>query len=281
VFQSPLHRGTLFNSICPPSARRFVRSFSPLFIGELSSTQRPWRSQRRRSGFSPLFIGELSSTHQLGCGRQRHHRFSPLFIGELSSTISETAFGAGHSSFQSPLHRGTLFNSDENFGLPGRPQGFSPLFIGELSSTRALLRFPTLLSSFQSPLHRGTLFNAACSGPHNPRPWVSVPSSSGNSLQRRRPGSGRSGRAGFSPLFIGELSSTLLVTSFGYGSLCFSPLFIGELSSTALACPARVRRGVFQSPLHRGTLFNPAAVQASLPESDVSVPSSSGNSLQR
>ncbi len=89
--------------------------FSPLFIGELSSTLQPTRVSHTKSctpDFSPLFIGELSSTNNKDYGRSSFcPYFSPLFIGELSSTQFVTVTGAGDAAlFQSPLHRGTLFN---------------------------------------------------------------------------------------------------------------------------------------------------------------------------
>ncbi len=134
--------------------------------------------------------------------------FSPLFIGEDSSTLSGASHFPAAESFQSPLHRGRLFNFARDrqqvaaLGLsvpsssgktlqrlnlavmPRRIVPFSPLFIGEDSSTKlndAISRQDWL---FQSPLHRGRLFNASTLVP----PTVVVRT--------------------FSPLFIGEDSST-------------------------------------------------------------------------
>ena len=84
--------------------------------------------------------------------------FSPLFIGELPSTVRLMAMARSSSIFQSPLHRGTPFN-----WLP------SQLWVA--------------VNTFQSPLHRGTPFNPSSSWPSPRRPQISVPSSSGNSLQ--------------------------------------------------------------------------------------------------
>src|SRR5208337_4049013 len=134
MFQSPLHRGTLFNSITSdcrpiiyivsvpsssghslqqriPRARNHEHdSFSPLFIGALSSTRNVPICLGGERRFSPLFIGALSSTEDGVPNVLPDHCFSPLFIGALSSTASR-------------VHR-VLW-------LPR----FSPLFIGELSST--------------------------------------------------------------------------------------------------------------------------------------------------
>jgi len=110
--------------------------------------------------------------------------------------------------------------------------------------------------------------------------FVSVPSSSGNSLQPAATNSTMTSQLRFSPLFIGELSSTLQPLIVGVGWPSFSPLFIGELSSTQLYLLGGNQASLFQSPLHRGTLFNSHWV-AEIPTMwKVSVPSSSGNSLQ-
>jgi len=207
---------------------------------------------------------------------QQDIRFSPLFIGELSSTSPVAPLALVPSKFQSPLHRGTLFNFLRPMGR-GLCLRFSPLFIGELSSTGSGARGPDHTSSFQSPLHRGTLFNPgerrlvfghfhvsvpSSSGNslqllHGSRPppplFVSVPSSSGNSLQRRASAHSLSAPVRFSPLFIGELSSTSSLELPNRVFRGFSPLFIGELSSTkAKSCGLLQTEGF--SPLFIGEL---------------------------
>src|SRR5208337_2831190 len=111
---------------------------------------------------------------------------------------------------------------------------------------------------FQSPLHRGTLFNSITSDCRPIIYIVSVPSSSGHSLQQRIPRARNHEHDSFSPLFIGALSSTRNVPICLGGERRFSPLFIGALSSTPWRRVLNGEGGVFQSPLHRGTLFNPA-----------------------
>ena len=63
LFQSPLHRGVLFNLtrfLDPPNG---CSDFSPLFIGESSLTDWPLPSTISTvDDFSPLFIGESSLT---------------------------------------------------------------------------------------------------------------------------------------------------------------------------------------------------------------------------
>ena len=162
-------------------------------------------------------------------GSLRH--FSPLFIGELPSTGAEQPGQGLKRKFQSPLHRGTPFN-----------------FLLDLRQTR--------LSLFQSPLHRGTPFNSFFNGQLFRCVFISVPSSSGNSLQHRANRAGAARGPHFSPLFIGELPSTQHSRSIAnYGS-------------------------AFQSPLHRGTPFNVPKGRRGDRRRGISVPSSSGNSLQ-
>jgi len=182
-------------------------------------------------GFSPLFIGELSSTPHAGAGKARAH------------------------AFQSPLHRGTLFNYQMSAAV-GR--GFV----------------------FQSPLHRGTLFNGRRPNPCFCCGAVSVPSSSGNSLQLNPAPAELAGCAGFSPLFIGELSSTKASAFRVYLTPCFSPLFIGELSSTWLRFEPGARHRRVSVPSSSGNSLQLRAEESHDTRGCVSVPSSSGNSLQ-
>src|SRR5581483_3426747 len=161
--------------------------------------------------------------------------FSPLFIGEYSATKNaDPGAAASAGLFQSPLHRGILCNA-------------SPV----LSSLKRG-------SYFQSPLHRGILCNAHAGLQPGRDPCLSVPSSSGNTLQRFSPHAVRIKKNPFSPLFIGEYSATdaprrdapsargLSVPSSSGNTLqlpprnrekylrsSFSPLFIGEYSATA------------------------------------------------
>ncbi len=110
--------------------------------------------------FSPLFIGEGSSTRVLSRIWAGFQPFSPLFIGEGSSTLVPHQAGLPGARFQSPLHRGRVFNGlmpDEALLLRAWP--FSPLFIGEGSSTAPQSGPCRAASTFQSPLHRGRVFN--------------------------------------------------------------------------------------------------------------------------
>ena len=145
---------------------------------------------------------------------------------------------------------------------------FSPLFIGEVSSTRLQV--------------------AASADART----LSVPSSSGKSLQRvQRPGGDRIGSS-FSPLFIGEVSSTsnresevrpiFLSVPSSSGKCLFnaarsrahSPraivLSVPSSSGRSLqrmhrSLPPAASAHTFQSPLHRGCLFDSTAPSASVP----------------
>src|SRR5271157_2391929 len=97
--------------------------------------------------FSPLFIGEVSSIVQLVYLDQPYWKpFSPLFIGEVSSILARTSAASppitlsvpsssgkslqynrdanaldGVPDFQSPLHRGSLFNCRRPSAWPDWP----------------------------------------------------------------------------------------------------------------------------------------------------------------
>ncbi len=64
-------------------------------------------------------------------------------------------------------------------------EDFSPLFIGEITSTPRFFSARSRFQLFQSPLHRGNHFNDIYSIRRQLKIIISVPSSSGKSLQRR------------------------------------------------------------------------------------------------
>ena len=162
------------------------------------------------------------------------------------------------SVFQSPLHRGILFNDVE------------------------LAHIESKGMNFQSPLHRGILFNGTPSQYRGINFVLSVPSSSGNTLQRKRVARIITLQSAFSPLFIGEYSSTQPCGGLHESSVHFqSPLHRGILFNNWTDTGGTYLCS-FQSPLHRGILFNrPSPCSAPLSAECLSVPSSSGNTLQR
>ncbi len=163
--------------------------------------------------FSPLFIGEVSSTPF--CIHYDHggHRFqSPLHRGSLFNPQVLTATDSAVASFQSPLHRGSLFNDNSTADNKRDFFTFSPLFIGEVSSTHTerIAAQPELV--------------------------LSVPSSSGKSLQQEECIAAFTASEIFqSPLHRGSLFNALPSSQGRMDSKTFSPLFIGEVSSTPLA----------------------------------------------
>ena len=112
-FQSPLHRGRLFNDSLVPVLDSLLFSFSPLFIGEDSSTLILKHLDENGLHFqSPLHRGRLFNVSKLDSGPLKLPRFqSPLHRGRLFNTLSPTAAEKVRITFQSPLHRGRLFNN--------------------------------------------------------------------------------------------------------------------------------------------------------------------------
>jgi len=161
-----------------------------------------------------------------------------------------------------------------------------------------------LRARFQSPLRRGCFFNIRLAGCPGIPLGVSVPSSSGMLLQRRislawvRPSTvsvpSSSGMLlqqvvcqvnqliiqGFSPLFVGDASSTRSIDPGDRRLDAFqSPLRRGCFFNRKRA--SYQEKGIeFQSPLRRGCFFNSVPPMVLRPGADVSVPSSSGMLLQ-
>jgi len=204
---------------------------------------------------SPLHRGTLFNSRLLTGQRAPALRFSPLFIGELSSTPESLASRGRRTKFQSPLHRGTLFNS-------------------------ARVTHGLLARMFQSPLHRGTLFNGVDLQRTSNDQQVSVPSSSGNSLQPWSQWAGNTPPIVSVPSSSGKSLQRGATGTWALASFEFqSPLHRGTLFN-AIASAVWKARSMFQSPLHRGTLFNLDHHASRADSGQVSVPSSSGNSLQ-
>src|SRR5579885_3437851 len=158
--------------------------------------------------------------------------------------------------FQSPLHRGNHFNNGLRAGeliqlqisVPSSSGKSLQLCIVDQASMRLTISVPS--SSGKSLQRRRSIGSSHVSG-------ISVPSSSGKSLQRPR------------------------ILHAGKENINFSPLFIGEITSTPLLQEFPVAIGEFQSPLHRGNHFNRSCSGREGPRKSISVPSSSGKSLQR
>src|SRR5581483_4332652 len=183
---------------------------------------------------------------------------SPLFIGEGSSTMFCCTSACARSGFQSPLHRGRVFNAHSPFFALGIVRLLSvPSSSGKglqlIYQPRRVHQFWRL--SVPSSSGKG-LQQSQVSRSARRRDGLSVPSSSGKGLQQRLLGWGSSAFHSFSPLFIGEGSST---ASVGLGKFCVP---------------------FFQSPLHRGRVFNERDERRVPRPHELSVPSSSGKGLQ-
>ena len=112
---------------------------------------------------------------------------------------------------------------------------------------------------------------------------LSVPSSSGNGLQLRLRSTCMIRRTTFSPLLIGERSATSHSPGRARGSLYpFSPLLIGERSATIVVAQCRAFFLVLSVPSSSGNGLQRRRVRERAARRPwLSVPSSSGNGLQR
>src|SRR5436853_469035 len=132
--------------------------------------------------------------------------FNPLFIGEVSSTSTPATIAIAIAMFQSPLHRGSLFNV--RLGLTQLERNAVSIPSSSGKSLQLSIKRGGCLGCFwfQSPLHRGSLFNGNQRSQAANEATVSIPSSSGKSLQRTFKMSLRTGKSQFhSPLHRGSL----------------------------------------------------------------------------
>jgi hypothetical protein len=160
TFQSPLHRGILFNFLWLSCGQSKVNLSVPSSSGNTLQRQSLYCGCCRTATFSPLFIGEYSSTASNSRSSQVHPQLSvpsssgntlqrcPITAGCYCTGCLSVPSSSGNTlqlvlpwiersisyAFQSPLHRGILFNE-----FPSQTAQFTP--------------------AFQSPLHRGILFN--------------------------------------------------------------------------------------------------------------------------
>src|SRR5579875_1050828 len=168
--------------------------------------------------------------------------FSPLFIGEITSTIAwrerrrrEEVISVPSSSGKSlqPVERSTLDSSCDSISVPSSS--------GKSLQPATWYKIGTWSSEFQSPLHRGNHFNPCGFGflfflLHD-----------------------------FSPLFIGEITSTASrIRQLGAGFRISVPSSSGK--SLQPQDESRYGRHIpaFQSPLHRGNHFNPQLAPSTL-----------------
>src|SRR5581483_5440719 len=299
-FQSPLHRGRVFNrsALCAcsreslklsvpsssgkglqPSAAWIPKTRSSLSVPSSSGKglqRRAFTVQGVHAHFqSPLHRGRVfNMTKEIDDDARENNTFSPLFIGEGSSTSVCWADCSADSSF-SPLFIGegssTQFIPREGFTW----DTFSPLFIGEGSSTAEVFRQIMKFADSFSPLFIGEGSSTRSKASTPPTGWhLSVPSSSGKGLQRSLQRGHHGASRAFSPLFIGEGSSTRATRQNKPGLEDFqSPLHRGRVFND---CGERLAPFVhlsFQSPLHRGRVFNLRRYDLEYAKDILSVPS--------
>src|SRR6266704_297542 len=162
------------------------------------------------------------------------------------------------TSFQSPLHRGSLWNKEVRDVMVSEGTLSVPSSSGKSLERKRSPRSRCKRKSFQSPLHRGSLWNRQDRRPRRRGEDLSVPSSSGKSLEPNTSMPCCPIVLAFqSPLHRGSLWNRAFVGCNPSALFSFSPLFIGEVSGT-----------------------NPPASRVTL-SIFLSVPSSSGKSLER
>ncbi len=207
--------------------------------------------------FSPLFIGAQVSTTNRRCRRARLALSVPSSSGHRFQLTQTSGRIAMPVVFQSPLHRGTGFNSLSQRANEQDREPFSPLFIGaQVSTSTCQLHAPLLVDPF-SPLFIGA--------------QVSTCLSVGDRLCS----------SAFSPLFIGAQVSTHRASPLSLRIHAFSPLFIGAQVSTTEVWRSACSALEAFSPLFIGAQVSTwKAVRAMLDTSRLSVPSSSGHRFQ-
>ncbi len=136
--------------------------------------------------------------------------------------------------------------------------------------------------NFQSPLHRGRVFNPPLEGVQFPHAILSVPSSSGKGLQQRWHGQRQSFFEHLSvPSSSGKGLQLLKPALAMAGSMTFSPLFIGEGSSTSYFLHVFCADESLSVPSSSGKgLQRLTQKRRYVSSSPLSVPSSSGKGLQ-
>ena len=184
--------------------------------------------------------------------------FSPLFIGDSCSTPPKLLFYSTALPISVPSSSGTrvqLVCGDKSHAAHVRFQ--SPLHRGLVFNSRKIGPLVFGRCVFQSPLHRGLVFNAILDFRRPRLCLISVPSSSGTRVQL--PGSPMVRQA-----------------------FCIS---VPSSSGTRVQpCAGGNRRASvcrFQSPLHRGLVFNRSWKISLRDLRSISVPSSSGTRVQR
>ena len=220
--------------------------------------------------------------------------------------------GGRDQRFQSPTHRDGQWNQPLSGPPPAHRVAFSPLLIGTVNGTPSQEPGPPGAGvAFQSPTHRDGQWNhrsplAAALGGSS---CFQSPTHRDGQWNYARVRAGCGGDEVLSVPYSSGRSMELPVTSqarYRY-TTAFSPLLIGTVNGTSTAptrrCRARLvfqspthRDGqwndsnefarvalpaLFQSPTHRDGQWNPQRLGHQHPAADLSVPYSSGRSMER
>ena len=184
------------------------------------------------------------------------YSFSSLYIGILAATVFPKVFFCCYKCRFSSLYIGILAATVKRSPSPRSAHCFSSLYIGILAAT-------VLSRKHLRPL------------------WVSVPFTSGSSLQPAGAQAKAEAAAGFSSLYIGILAATEKALNLALNKIQFQfPLHRDpRCNKNLLVALGAVCQ--FQFPLHRDPRCNTAAGGVAYAKNSVSVPFTSGSSLQR
>jgi len=208
-----------------------VSSFSSLYIGILAATRKIGSSTIPDMVSVPFTSGSSLQLKFCLIPGILAECFSSLYIGILAATHTFQSGECEGFLFQFPLHRDPRCNSNrELYDLIQETARFSSLYIGILAATQPPPATQGVVW-FQFPLHRDPRCNKVHVEEGCGEIRVSVPFTSGSSLQPKS------------------------TTSPARGPVCFSSLYIGILAATYHFL-TRNEKTKFQFPLHRDPRCN-------------------------
>ena len=283
TFQSPLPRGSHCNLGSQVQERHYGDDpFSPLYLGVLTATCKRYQRPSRPVTFqSPLPRGSHCNGDVCSGGYVFVFFQSPLPRGSHCN-LWNSARNRVHSCLSVPSTSGFSLQLPPRANRETRRKLLSVPSTSGFSLQPYRRRAAVIALATFSPLYLGVLTATVCNRNFSLYSgWLSVPSTSGFSLQPNRSGVPRSGL----PLSVPSTSGFSL-QPMGLRfvlDLCppFSPLYLGVLTATSnIETYSGEPRG-FQSPLPRGSHCNSCAWLISLLSFCLSVPSTSGFSLQQ
>ena len=237
VFQFPFHRDSLCNLSSPGTIISIISAFSSLFIGIHSATyrNRKYRNQWKHLLSVPFSSGFTLQRRLAYCLKRNMGILSvPFSSGFTLQPSAHQATADAVKVFQFPFHRDSLCNVKQRFG-------------------RVLVQ-----PFFQFPFHRDSLCNRSSSSNSSSNRALSVPFSSGFTLQRalwQRPGVSNATlsvpfSSGFTlqhKVYLPSENNYRLSVPFSSGFTLQPPSIPSNMSS---GTPG------FQFPFHRDSLCN-------------------------